>query len=111
MIRELLAGEPGVMALGGGALESARTRDAGGAARPTSCGCGPASSVAWSRVKDSDRPARRPTASAFGRRARPARTDYREAANLEVDADGPVEEVPRARGGVGAARAAAEVGR
>ena len=27
MIRELLAGEPGVLALGGGALESARTRD------------------------------------------------------------------------------------
>ena len=65
--------------------------------------------VAWSRVKDSDRPLATDEAR-FARRLAAREPNYREAAHLEVDADGPVDEVS-ARVAAWAAREAAEVGR
>jgi shikimate kinase len=65
--------------------------------------------VAWSRVKDSDRPLAADEGR-FARRLAAREPNYREAAHLEVDADGPVDEVA-ARVAAWAARGAAEVGR
>jgi hypothetical protein len=48
--------------------------------------------VAWSRVKDSDRPLAADRRR-FERRAAAREAGYREAARLEVDADGPLDEV------------------
>jgi shikimate kinase len=91
VIRELLAGEPGVLAVGGGALQSARTR--GLLQRTTDVVWLRTSvEVAWSRVKDSDRPLAADRAR-FERRAAAREAGYREAARLEVDADGPLDEV------------------
>lgn len=105
-IRELLAGEEaGVMALGGGSLESAKTRDL--LSRVADVVWLKASvEVAWARVKDSDRPlaADRPR---FERRAQAREETYRSAAGLEVDADGPPEDVA-ARVSAWAQRGAAE---
>ena len=91
VIRELLAGTPGVLALGGGSLESAKTRSlvtrvADVVWLRTSV------EVAWSRVKDSDRPLATDRGR-FERRAAAREPTYREAAGLEVDADGPVDDV------------------
>ncbi len=73
VIRELLAGEPGVLALGGGALESARTR--GLVERTADVVWLRASvEVAWARVKDSDRPLASDRAR-FERRGTGARGD------------------------------------
>ena len=91
VVRELLAGDPGVLALGGGSLESARTRDL--VSRVADVVWLRASvDVAWGRVKDSDRPLAADR-DRFGRRAASREKNYREAAHLEVDADGPADEV------------------
>lgn len=91
VVRELLAGEPGVLALGGGSLESARTRDL--VARVADVVWLRASvDVAWGRVKDSDRPLASDR-ERFARRAVAREKNYREVADLEVDADGPADEV------------------
>jgi shikimate kinase len=106
VIRDLLAQEPGVLALGGGAVESARTRDL---LRRTAdvvwLRASPA--VAWARVKDSDRPLATDEAR-FARRLAAREPNYREAADLEVDSDGPADEVA-VRVAAWAAREAAEV--
>lgn len=91
VVRELVGGEPGVLALGGGSLESAKTRSllmrvADVVWLRTSV------EVAWARVKDSDRPLASDRGR-FERRAAAREERYREAAALEVDADGPVDEV------------------
>ena len=91
VVRELLAGEPGILALGGGSLESARTRDL--VARVADVVWLRASvDVAWGRVKDSDRPLASDR-ERFERRAAAREEGYREVADLEVDADGPADEV------------------
>ena len=108
VIRDLLAGEAGVLALGGGAVESPRTRDL---LRRTAdvVWLRASPEVAWARVKDSDRPLATDEAR-FARRLAAREPNYREAAHLEVDADGPVDEVA-ARVAAWAGREAAEVGR
>jgi shikimate kinase len=91
VIRELLGGEPGVLALGGGALESARTR--GLIQRVADVVWLRASTdVAWARVEGSDRPLAGDR-ERFARRAVAREAGYREAAALEVDADDPADEV------------------
>lgn len=108
VIRDVLGGDAGVLALGGGAVESARTRDLlGRTADVVWLRASPA--VAWARVKDSDRPLATDEAR-FARRLAAREPNYRDAAHLEVDADGPVEEVA-ARVAAWAAREAAEVRR
>lgn len=104
-IRELLAGDPGVMAVGGGALESARTRSLVGRTADV-VWLRASLDVAWARVKDSDRPLAGDR-DRFGRRAGAREQAYRDAADLEVDADGPAEEVA-ARVAAWAQRSAAE---
>lgn len=91
VIRDLLEGPPGVLALGGGALESERTR--GLLSRVADVVWLRASvAVAWERVEGSDRPLATDRGR-FERRARAREEGYRAAADLEVDADGPAEEV------------------
>ncbi len=80
-----------MLALGGGSLESAKTRSlvtrvADVVWLRTSV------EVAWGRVKDSDRPLATDRGR-FERRAAAREPTYREAAALEVDADGPVDDV------------------
>jgi shikimate kinase len=91
VIRDVLAGEPGVLALGGGAVESAKTRDL---LRRTADVVWLKASVdvAWGRVKDSDRPLAADEGR-FARRLAAREPNSREAAHLEVVADGPVDEV------------------
>ncbi|WP_217912724.1 shikimate kinase [Miltoncostaea marina] len=91
VIREVLAGEPGVLALGGGALESAKTRGVLGRLADV-VWLRADIDVLWARVKDSDRPLVSDRAR-FERRARAREEHYREAAGLEVDAAGPADEV------------------
>jgi shikimate kinase len=108
VIRELLGEEPGVAALGGGALESARTR--GLVSRVADVVWLRASvDVAWRRVAGSDRPLAADR-ERFARRAQSREPAYREAADLEVDADGPLDDVA-ARVAAWAERAAAEAAR
>jgi shikimate kinase len=91
VIREVLEGEPGVLALGGGALESARTR--GLVSRVADVVWLRASvEVAWRRVECSDRPLAADR-DRFARRAAAREAGYREAAALEVDADAPADDV------------------
>ena len=91
-IREILDGEPpGVLALGGGALESARTRSLL-ARRAWVVWLHAGVDVAWARVKGSDRPLA-VDRDRFARRAEAREPVYREAADLAVDADGPPDEV------------------
>ncbi len=105
VIRELLAGDPGVLALGGGALESDRTR--GLVTRVADVVWLRASvEVAWTRVKDSNRPLAADR-ERFERRAEAREATYRAAADLEVDADAPAEKVA-ARIAAWAQRSAAE---
>jgi shikimate kinase len=108
VIRELLATEPGVLALGGGALESLRTRDLIGRVADV-VWLRASIDVAWGRVKDSDRPLASDRAR-FERRALAREQNYRAAADLEVDADGPADEIA-ARVAAWAQRGAAEVTR
>lgn len=100
-IRELLEGVPGVLALGGGALESARTRALVGRLADV-VWLRASIDVAWARVEGSDRPLAGDR-DRFARRAAAREAGYREAAALEVDADGPPDEI--------AARVAAWAGR
>ena len=92
VVREILAGRPpGVLALGGGALESARTRDV---VRRLAWVVWLSASVevAWGRVRGSGRPLATDQ-DRFARRAAQREPTYRAAADLAVDADGPVEEI------------------
>lgn len=91
VIRELLEGEPGVLALGGGALESERTRGLLGRTADV-VWLRASVEVAWARVEGSDRPLAGDRGR-FERRARAREANYRAAADLEVDADGPADEV------------------
>lgn len=91
VIREILGGEPGVLALGGGALESERTR--GLVTRVADVVWLRAGiDVAWARVEGSGRPLAGDRAR-FERRALAREPAYRAAAALEVDADGPADEI------------------
>jgi len=92
VIREILAREPhGVLALGGGALESDRTRSL--VSRTADVVWLKAGiDVAWARVQGSDRPLAADRGR-FERRALAREAGYREAAALEVDADAPADVV------------------
>ena len=92
VLRDIVSGRPaGVLALGGGALESARTRDLL-ARRAWIVWLRVSVDVAWRRVEGSDRPLARDLAR-FARRAEAREATYREAADLMVDADEPVDDV------------------
>jgi shikimate kinase len=108
VIRELLAGDPAVLALGGGALESARTRDLVGRTADV-VWLRATIPVAWARVKDSDRPLASDP-DRFARRAAAREENYRAVADLEVDADAPADEVA-ARVAAWVQRGAAEMSR
>ncbi len=90
-IRELLSDEAGVLALGGGALESERTRGLVGRVADV-VWLRASVEVAWDRVKDSDRPLASDPGR-FARRALAREENYRAVAGLEVDADRPADEV------------------
>lgn len=106
VIRGLLAEEPGVLALGGGALQSAKTRGlVGRTADVVWLRASP--DVAWSRAGGD---AGRPLAGdrdRFMRRAASRESGYREVAHLEIDADRPLDDIV-ARVADWASRAAAE---
>jgi shikimate kinase len=92
VVRELLASEPeGVLALGGGAVESAKTRDLLGR-HPLVVWLNPSPDTAWARVKGSGRPLATDRGR-FERRAASREAAYREVADLEVDADAPLADV------------------
>ncbi len=92
IVRETLAGPPGVIALGGGALGSARTRDLlGRTARVVWLRLDP--EAAWHRVGGSEHRPLAQDRERFLRRAAQRAPLYREAADLEVDAAHPPEEV------------------
>jgi shikimate kinase len=90
VIRRIIQEEaPGVLALGGGALGSDRTRALlGREARVVWLRVSP--DVAWQRVAGSDRPLASDR-SRFIRRASAREETYRAAADLEVDADAAIE--------------------
>jgi shikimate kinase len=92
VIREIVARAPaGVVALGGGALESAKTRELlSRTARIVWLRV--SVDVAWRRVQGSDRPLARDE-ERFRRRAEAREPAYRAAADLMVDADQPADEV------------------
>lgn len=84
VIRDVLAGEPGVFSLGGGAVESAKTRDLlGRTARVAWLKLDPAES--WTRVSGSDRPLATDR-ERFLRRAARREPLYAEVAQQTVDA-------------------------
>lgn len=85
------AGTPGVISLGGGALESARTRDLL-SRRAWVVWLAVDVDVAWRRVSASDRPLARDY-DAFARRAAAREGTYKAAADLMVDANQPTDEV------------------
>lgn len=92
VIREILASTPeGVVSLGGGAVESAKTRDLLSRQEGV-VWLHPSVDVAWARVSGSDRPLA-VDKGRFARRAASREPHYREVAGLEVDADAPLEEV------------------
>ena len=91
-IRDVLAGDPpGVLALGGGALGAERTRGLL-SRRAWVAWLHVSPEIAWERVTGSDRPLAADR-ERFARRAADREPIYREAADLAVDAEGPVEEV------------------
>jgi shikimate kinase len=92
VIREILSQEgPGVLALGGGALGSARTRGLL-ERRALVVWLRVSLETAWRRVEGSARPLAADR-ERFMRRAAEREPLYRAAADLMVDADGPVDEV------------------
>jgi len=91
IIRELLKGEPGVLALGGGSLENERTRGLLGRVADV-VWLRADIDVAWRRVEGSDRPLATDRGR-FERRAKAREAAYRSSADLEVDADGPADQV------------------
>ena len=92
VIREILGREPaGIVALGGGALESAKTRSLiSRTARLTWLRVSP--EVAWERVSGSNRPLATDR-DRFIRRAIEREPNYREVAAFSVDADASVEDI------------------
>lgn len=95
VIREIVQGRPaGVLALGGGALGSARTRDL--LDRVTDVVWLRVSpEVAWGRVEGSDRPLAIDR-ERFIRRAESREATYRDAAHATVDADRSLDDVVEA---------------
>lgn len=93
VIRDLLAGEPGVMALGGGALMSERTRSLlARRARVVWLRIDPA--LAWRRTSGSGRPLATDE-ERFVRRYERREPTYEQAADLTVDASAPILDVAR----------------
>lgn len=91
VIRDLLAGEPGVMALGGGALTSERTKGLlSRQARVVWLRLDPR--VAWERASGTGRPLATDQ-DRFVRRYESREPGYRDAADLTVDASLPVSDV------------------
>jgi len=106
VIRGIVADEPGVLALGGGALQSAKTRGLVHRDADVVWLNAPAE-LLWQRVAGSDRPLAADR-DRFLRRAAARAAGYREAAHLEVDASAPLDEAVEAvaswaRGRAGAA--------
>lgn len=92
VVRELLAeAPPGVLALGGGAAESTKTRGLLDR-HPAVVWLRPSADVAWARVGGSDRPLATDRGR-FERRAASREAGYREASDIEIDADAPLEDV------------------
>lgn len=91
VIRALLDEPPGVLALGGGALTSAKTRGLVNR-RADVVWLRASPEVAWERVRGSDRPLA-VDRDRFIRRAASREAGYREAAHLEVDADQPLDDI------------------
>lgn len=92
VIREIVQGEPpGVLALGGGALGSARTRDLL-RRRAWVVWLRVDTDVAWRRIEGSDRPLAKDR-ERFERRAAEREFVYRDAADLEVSAEDTPEDV------------------
>jgi shikimate kinase len=92
VVREIVGRSPaGVVALGGGALESPKTRDLLARAGRV-VWLRVSVDVAWRRVQGSDRPLAQDEAR-FRRRAEARDATYRAAADLMVDADEPADEV------------------
>ncbi len=86
VIRRIIQeGAPGVLALGGGALGSAKTRSLL-AREATVIWLNVSPEVAWRRVDGSDRPLALDRGR-FVRRAAARESIYREAADVEIDAD------------------------
>jgi shikimate kinase len=91
-IRGVLASEPaGVISLGGGAAESAKTRDLL-SREAWVVWLSVDVDVAWNRVKHSTRPLAQDY-DAFARRATAREDTYRAIADLQVDANEPTDEV------------------
>lgn len=92
VIREIIAGEPtGVLAVGGGAVESARTRDLlGRVAHVAWLRLDPA--AAWARVSRSNRPLATDEGR-FTRRYEGRLAAYEQVSNIEIDAAAPLDEV------------------
>jgi len=110
VIREIVSAEPpGILALGGGALESERTRGLL-ARRAWVVWLHTDPQVSWNRVRSSDRPLARDR-DRFIRRAEAREPIFRAAADLAVDADGPAEDVAARVGAWAAGRSEARVPR
>lgn len=94
VIREILSRSPsGVLSLGGGALESEKTRSlVSRVAKVAWLKVSP--EAAWARVQGSDRPLAKGK-ERFVARCQAREAGYREAAHLEVDADRALDEVSR----------------
>jgi shikimate kinase len=92
VVRDIVQSDPpGVVALGGGALTSARTRDLL-RRRAWVVWLRVSPDVAWGRVQSSDRPLAQDR-ERFERRAAEREATYRESADLEVAADDAPEDV------------------
>jgi len=91
VIRDILADRPGVLALGGGAAESAKTRDLLSRSAQVAYLELPVG-VAWERIAGSDRPLAQDQRR-FERRAVAREPNYRAAADLVLDAARPVPQV------------------
>ncbi len=91
VIRDILAGSEGVLALGGGAVESARTRDLLGRSAHVAW-LSLDAERSWTRVEGSERPLAKDRAR-FVRRAAEREPRYRGAADQVVDAAQGVDEI------------------
>ncbi len=91
VLRDMLGDDAGVLALGGGAVESAKTRSLLARSARVVYLEVPAE-VAWGRVSGSDRPLAGDPGR-FARRAEARDPNYRASADLVVDASRPVAQV------------------